>query len=367
MRIWQQLLAVLVIGALGTGGYYAWRLYIAPAEETSEAPQASREIAVEVGEAAYRTMRRTVEAVGTSRARQSIEIVALASGRVEEVAFRPGQHVDAGDVLVRLDDDIERANLAEAEARSTEQTQALARVEQLRGTNAVAPSSLEQAAAAKAAADAEVDRSRRRLADRVIRAPFAGVVGLSDIDLGARVDDQTVLTTLDDLTEVEVQFSLPETLFGGIAVDQPISAQSAAFPDKAFAGKVAHIDSRVDPVSRAFKVRAVVPNPEEVLPAGMFMSLTLTLSEADELVVPEEAIVLQAANAYVFVVDQGRATRRPVATGQRHDGVVAVVSGLEAGEVVVIRGLQRIRDGSTVRILGEPAAASPTAEPEEGT
>jgi membrane fusion protein (multidrug efflux system) len=288
---------------------------------------------------------------------------------VIEIAFAPGQQVEAGELLVRLDDDIERADLTEAEAKRVEQQQAVERVSQLQRTNAAAMATLEQVTAAKAAADAEVDRARRRLADRVIRAPFAGVVGLTDIDLGARVDNETVLTTLDDISEVEIQFSLPETLFAEIAPGQPISARSAAFAERTFAGSVGSIDTRIDPVGRAFKVRAVIPNPEGVLPSGMFMSLTLTLSEAQALMVPEAAIVVQAAETYVFVAENGRATRRIVVTGQRRDGAVAVVSGLDAGEVVLVRGLQRVRDGAPIKIVGgaaPEASAEAAAAPSTG-
>jgi membrane fusion protein (multidrug efflux system) len=356
MRIWKQLLLILVLAGLAVGGYEGYRTHFAPREEERSERKGSREIPVEVGQAERRILQRNVEAVGTTRARRSVEIVPLASGRVIEVAFRPGQHVGAGDVLLRLDDDIERANLAEAEALLVEQEQAVERGARLQLSNSIARATIEQITAAKAAADAAVDRARRRLADRVIRAPFAGVVGLSDVDVGARIDDDTVVTTLDDLNEVEIQFSLPETLFAEIASGQTISARSAAFPDRTFVGRVAHIDSRIDPVSRSFKARALVPNPDGLLPSGMFMSLTLTLSESEALVVPEEAIVVQAADTFVFVVEDGRAVRRAVTTGQRREGVVAVASGLEQGEVVVTRGLQRVRDGAAVKTIDDVAA-----------
>lgn len=367
MSIWKQLLVLLVIATAAAGGYYTYNSFLATHEEQAGGSGLDRAVPVEIGHAGIRTMRRTVEAVGTTRARQSIEIVSLASGRVEEITFRPGQQVKAGDVLVRLDDDIERADLTEAQAQSVEQTQALERTRQLRGTNAVSLSTLEQTEAAKAAADAAVDRAERRLEDRAIHAPFAGIVGLSEIDVGARVDDDVVLTTLDDLTAVIVQFSLPETLYAEIGIEQPIQARSAAFSDRVFDGKVTHIDSRIDPVSRAFKVRATVPNPGGLLPGGMFMSLTLTLSEDELLVIPEESIVVQAADTFVFLVENNRAVRRPVVTGQRRDGVVSVVSGLADGDAVVIRGLQRVRNGSTVTILAGSEGTDRGSAVEEGS
>jgi membrane fusion protein, multidrug efflux system len=152
-----------------------------------------------------------MEAVGTSLARQSIEMVALASGRVQEIAFEPGQKVAAGDVLVRLDDEIERADLDEAEATLNETTLALERAETLREQNAVSQAALDEARSRKAIAEAELDRATRRLADRTVRAPFDGIVGLRQVDAGARVSDTTVITTLDDLSEIEIEFSVSET------------------------------------------------------------------------------------------------------------------------------------------------------------
>ncbi|MBK0399435.1 efflux RND transporter periplasmic adaptor subunit [Limibaculum sp. M0105] len=351
--IWKQFLVLVLLGIVGAGGYEAYRTHLA-SETAASTSAGNREVPVEVALVERRRLSRTVEAVGSTRARQSIEIVPLASGRVEEIAFTPGQKVAAGQVLVRLDSDIERANLAEAEALLVEKDQAIERTRRLQRTNAVALAALEQVTAERAAAEAAVERTRRRLSDRVIRAPFSGVVGLTDVDLGARVDDETVLTTLDDLSEVEVEFSLPETLFSEIAAAQLVSARSAAFPRRIFHGRVAAIGSRIDAVSRSFRVRAIIPNPEGVLPSGMFMSLTLTLAEAEALVVPEEAVLVQAADTFVFVVEDGRAVRRKIVSGQRQDGLIAVTDGLTGEEAVVTRGLQRIRDGAQVRVLGDP-------------
>lgn len=357
MRVWKQILVVILLAGAGAGGYWAYDAWLQPAEaEIQEAGPPV--ITVEIATAEMTTLAATVEAVGTTRASRSVQIVPLAAGRVVEVYFRSGKQVEAGDLLVRLDDDIERANLIEAEAILVQERQAVERVRQLRKSNAVALAQLEQATARFAAAGAAAERAKKRLADREIRAPFAGVVGLTYIDPGARVEEGTVITTIDDLSELEVEFSLPETLFARIHVDQAVSATSAAFPDRRFAGRVSAIGTRVDPVSRSFPVRAVIPNPENTLPAGMFMFLTLVLSESEAIVVPEEAVIAQAADTYVYVVNGGKAERRSVMTGQRQDGVIAILDGVSAGEPVVIHGLQRLNDGSLINVLNEPATAA---------
>ena len=366
MPVWKQLLVLLLLAGLCFGAYEAYRAYLAPPAGAVEDDGAPQLVSVETAAAERRRLARTVEAVGTTRARRSVEIVPLAPGRVVAVNFRPGRRVAAGDVLVELDADIERADLAEAEAVLAERRQAVERARTLQASNAVARAQLDQVIAQVAAAAAARDRARRRLADREIRAPFSGVVGLTDIDPGARVEEGEAITTIDDLSEVEIEFSLPEMLFAEIDAGQAVAARSAAFPGHSFAGRVSAIDTRVDQVSRAFRVRAVIPNPEGALPAGMFMFLTLVLSEDEAVTVPEEAVIAQAAEIYVWVVEDGRAVRRSVTTGQRQDGRVAILEGVAEGEAVVVRGTQRLRDGAAVKVLNEPATAAAPA-PGDGT
>lgn len=354
MTIWKQLLIVCLLAAAGYGGYTYYQHRTASAEDESS-PRPARPVLVETALAETQTLVQSVEAVGTTRALRSISIVPLVSGRIVSLEITPGQAVEAGDVLAQLDDRIAQADLAEAQARLTEQKQVLKRVEQLRQTNAVSQASLDEATARLAEATAQLDRMEQQLEDRTIRAPFSGIIGLNEIDLGARVDEGETLTRLDDLSQVIIEFSLPETLFADIALGQSVSARSAAFPSRAFTGTVSAIDTRIDPTSRAFRARATVPNPDGTLPAGMFMSLTLVLDENDALVVPEEAIVFEAASTYVFVIKDDVAVRRTVKTGQRQSGIVAIADGLKNGEEVVIRGLKRVRDGSDIN-RPEPAS-----------
>ncbi|MRU14076.1 efflux RND transporter periplasmic adaptor subunit [Roseovarius sp. A21] len=340
------------MAATGYGAYEGYLRYTANEDASiDDQSKPTRAATVEVASVEMRTLSQTVEAVGTSRAKQSVEIVPETDGRIVELAITPGARAAKGAVLVRLDDTIARADLVEAEARLTEREQALSRITQLRRTNAVSVATLEEATARLAEARAQLDRARQRLAERTILAPFDGVVGLAEVDEGARVSAGTVITRLDDLSEVEVEFALPETLFAQIETGQTVTARSAAFPGQSFNGRIAAVDSRIDPVSRAFRARAVIPNPDGTLPSGMFMSLDLTISQAEHLVVPEEAIIFQAAQTYVFGLDGDTAHRIGVKTGARRDGMVAVLDGLEAGTQVVVRGLHRVRDGGKVKVL----------------
>jgi membrane fusion protein (multidrug efflux system) len=349
----------VILAGLGWGGYEGYHRYYAPkAGEAQAERRGGGPALVELATAETRVMSEIVEAVGTTRARQSVDIVPEAAGRIEALDFAPGQQVEKGAVLVRLDDAVARADLAEAMARLRERERVLERVTQLRGSNAVAEATLEDAVARLAEAQADLERSGQALAQRTIKAPFAGTVGLSEVDRGARVAAGTFITRLDDLSVVELEFSLPETLFARITTGQPVVAQSIAFPGRTFEGRIEAVDSRIDPVSRAFRTRAVIPNPDGTLPAGMFMSLDLTLAQAERVVVPEEALIYQAAQVYVFVAEEGKARRVAVTTGQRRDGVVAVLEGIEAGAPVIIRGLHRVRDGGEVKPLDAPATGA---------
>lgn len=350
MSVFKQIVVLSLLAAVGYGGYTFYVAQTTPstAETKKSAPKV---VVVETAHAESRVIAQTVEAVGTTRARQSIEIEPLTDGRVAEIYIEAGAQVDQGAVLVKLDDRVARADLAEAEARLTEQKQILARIERLRSTNAVALATLEEATARLAEAEAQLERARKGLADRTIMAPFSGVVGLPEVDIGAQLEQGDAIARLDDLSEVELEFALPETLFAQVRPGLGVVARAAAFPDQLFAGEIAAVDSRIDPVSRSFRARAVIPNPEGVLPAGMFMSLTLTLSEHETLTVPEEAVIFEAADVFVFRIEpDSTASRVRVQTGLRRDGQIAIIVGLTVGDEVAVRGHQRLNDGSTVRV-----------------
>ena len=246
--------------ALAAGGFFYHRSQGDGEAEAAVEPGPDA-VPVEVAAAEAGTMRERIEAVGTTLARQAVDIVPLSSGRVARSRSRPGEQVEAGAVLVRLDDEVERAEVAEAEAALREAELALERAQKLRTNNTVAQATVDELKAAYRR-QARLDGARKQLADRTVRAPFAGIVGMRRVDVGARVDDDTVLTTLDDLAEVEVEFSVPEIFFGRVRPGQPVSATSVAFPAATFSGRVATIDSRIGQVSRAFRVRAVLPNPD---------------------------------------------------------------------------------------------------------
>ena len=358
MPVWKQLLIICILAAASYGGFEAWNIHFNPPVDNADGNRKTRPVIVETGFATIETLEKTIEAAGTTRAIQSVDIVPESDGRIIEMAITAGSHVEAGAMLARLDSVIEEAHLSEAMAKVEEQTKALDRMKRLRQTNSIAEVKFDETVARLTEAEAQLDRARQGLAERTIKAPFGGIVGLPEINAGSRVSEGDVIARLDDLSKVEIEFSLPETLYSSAKKGQLIFARSTAFSDITFEGKIEAIDSRIDSLSRSFRVRAILPNPNGLLPAGMFMSLQVILSREKALMIPEEAIVFQAAQSYVFLVDGKKATRIPVAIGERQEGLIVVLDGLEAGEEIVLKGLQRLRDGSAIIVQGNQIAGT---------
>jgi len=289
-----------------------------------------------------------VEALGTLRANEAVDITAKVGNQVTAVRFTEGQRVTTGQVLVELDGAQARADLAAAAAALAESRSAFNRSRDLYTRQALSQSQLEQIEATLKGNEARVDSARARVADTVIRAPFAGRVGLRRISVGSLISPGTVITTLDDTSVMKLDFDVPELFLSILESGLTVAANSVAYPDQDFLGRVSSVDSRVDPVSRSVTVRAELPNDEGLLKPGMFMTVRLSREPAPALVVPEAAIVPERGKVYVFAVVDGRAERREVQVGRREPGRVELLAGVEEGERVVVEGTQKVRDGSAV-------------------
>jgi membrane fusion protein (multidrug efflux system) len=292
-----------------------------------------------------------IEALGNARANESIEVTAKVSNLVHAVRFEEGQQVRQGQVLIELDGDQERADLAVANAALTESASQLKRSRELHATKVLSDQQIEQIQATHEANLARAAAARARLDDTVVRAPFAGRVGLRRVSVGSLVTPGTVITTLDDTSSIKLDFTVPETAVAALKPGLAIEARSVAFPGRTFSGRVASVDSRVDPQTRSVTVRAEVPNEDAMLKPGMFLNVSLARGATDVLVVPEEALLPEQGDVFVFVVRDGSATKRRIQTGARHVGSVQVLAGLESGELVVIEGTQKLRDGATVEVV----------------
>lgn len=300
-----------------------------------------------------------IEAVGTARANEAVEVTSKASNTVTAIRFEEGDRVRKGEVLVELDSAEVRATLAEAEATLAESQNQFKRSRDLYTKQALSVSQLDLIEATLKANQARVDVAKARLADTIIRASFDGNTGFRRVSVGSLVSPGTVITTLDDATIIKLDFTVPETYIHVLEKNLLVQAATAGLPGREFHGKVTHLDSRVDPVSRSIAVRAELPNPKGELRPGMFMTVRLQGEVAPALLVPEGAIVPEQGHVFVFVVEEGVALRREVKLGKRRPGEVEIVNGLKEHERVVVEGTQNLRDGLAVR---EQQAQAPTEQ-----
>lgn len=298
-----------------------------------------------------------IEALGTARAYESVTIQPRVSSLIERVAFEEGQIVSAGDLIVELENSEIVAGLALAEASLSESRSLYNRSRSLADTQAISASNLEQLIAQVQVDEAQVEAAKARLENTIIRAPFSGRVGLRRVSPGSFVNTSTVITTLDDVSKIKLDFSVPEAFLTSVSEGMDIKAHSLVYPDRVFGGVVASVDTRLDPVSRAIQVRAVIPNSDGALKPGMFLTVDLQLDRGEVLLAPEQAIVPEGTRQYVFAVSDGIAEKREVILGRRIPGFVVIHRGLESGDSVVTEGTHKVRDGSAVDILDQDRMA----------
>lgn len=300
-----------------------------------------------------------VEALGTARAAEAVDLTAKTSNTVTAIRFREGARVARGAVLVELDSAQLRAELAAAEAAQAESRSQYNRSRELATARVLSTAQLEQIEATLKANEARVAAARARLEDTIIRAPFSGRTGLRNVSLGSLVTPGTVITTLDDTRSLRLDFTVPEALLSVVRPGQAVETTSIAFPGRTFRGTVESVDSRVDVATRSFTARARLPNPDDVLKPGMLLTVRLQGREAQSLVVPEQALVPEQGELYVYVVRDGKAEKRAIRLRSRLAGEVVVGEGLLAGERIVTEGTLRLRPGATVIESGNPAPRQP--------
>ncbi len=301
-----------------------------------------------------------VEALGTAKANESVNITAKTANRIVSIRFTEGQQVRKGDVLLELDGVEASADLAVAEAALADTRSQYKRSTELFATKALSQAQMDQIQSTLRQNEARVSAAQGRMNETIIRAPFSGRVGLRNVSVGSYVTPAAVITTLDDTSVIKLDFSVPETYLTMLANGLEIEATSTAYPGVQFSGKVASIDSRIDPVSRSVIVRGNIDNRDSRLKPGMFMTVRLLRAEDRALTLPEQALVPEADRQFVFVVRDGEVKKTEITVGRRRPGEVEVLKGLKGGDVVVTEGTQKLVDGTKVRLEGEePQAAGP--------
>ena len=259
--------------------------------------------------------------------------------------------VQLAEVEVRI------AEIRVREAQSQNVQQLYDRAIRLSATKNIPEARVEELAAELKAAEAVVQSgkanlrvAREHLVKRRIVAPFSGRVGIRRVSPGTLIEPNDPIVTLDDISLVKLDFQIPEGSLSNIRVGQEINASTAAFPGRVFFGTVSSVDTRVDSVTRAVDVRAVISNEDQALKPGMFLLVELGIDErADAVVIPEQAVVSDGTSSYVYVVVNGEAIRRPIVVGERMPGEVEIMEGVASGEAVIIGGVQKVRDGAKVK------------------
>jgi membrane fusion protein (multidrug efflux system) len=304
---------------------------------------------VETAVAQHDTVVDAISATGEVEPVQQIELRPDIEGRVTEIMVREGLEVQAGQPLVRIDDQELKAQVARAEADRDLAGQALARARQLMEQNASSAADLERADATARSSQAELDLLSVRLARTTVRAPFAGVVGQRYVSLGDYVTTGDKLMSLQTVNPQRIAFAVPERYSTRLGRGQTVAFRVASLPGQDFQGSVDFVDPVVQLPGRTILVKALVPNGRRQLQAGMFVETRLaTAVRPQAVVVPEDAIVPLQRAYFVWVVTEGKASRRQVGIGVRSPGFVEITSGVDAGEQVVVGGQERLAEGGSV-------------------
>jgi membrane fusion protein (multidrug efflux system) len=302
----------------------------------------------------------SIPLVGSIAANEAIEVRSETDGLISLLPFEEGQRVAKDDLLVALDDSKLAAALQEAEANQKLAEANFARARQLAADKLISGQEYDQTAALFTVNQATVELRRRQLRDTRIHAPFSGTVGTRLVSPGQVISRSTLITSLVDLDSVKVEMNVPERYLSQIRTGQSIRFRVDAHPSDTFTGEVFFIAPQLDPATRTALVKALVPNPDGKLRAGMFAKLDLTVQLRDKaLVIPEAALISNGQILSVFIVTpQTNALLRTVEVGIRLSGRAEIVSGLTHGETVIVEGLQKLFPGAPVR-LAPPEAAAP--------
>jgi RND family efflux transporter MFP subunit len=308
------------------------------------------------------TINDRLSAIGSGRAASSVVITPFVSGRLTEVAVTSGSMVQAGDVIARLDSGaeeiaVDRARIALDDARARQE-----RVAALRTSNTASAVQVTEAELAVRNAELGLRDAELSLERRNVVAPISGVVGIIPVSRGGYVTPQSEIATIDDRSEILVDFTVPERFSGAVAIGEPLEATSAARPGEVFNGTVSAIDNRIDAASRTLRVQARITNPGDTLRAGMSFGVSMQFPGDRFPSVNPLAIQWGTEGAFIWTVNEGIARRVPVRIIQRNTDTVLVDAAIAEGVMVVTEGIHVVRDGAPVSIVGAAPPAVSEAE-----
>lgn len=301
-----------------------------------------------------------LQVLGVAKGRESVTLTSNTAEMIQAVHFRPGDQVRRGQVLVELKRDEEEADILEAQSDLSLAKLNADRWAELGSRGFAAKQQVEQYQAAYARAKATLEAAKSRSGDRVIRAPFSGVVGLTDIAPGALISPGTAIATLDDLSVIRVDFDVPDRYIAIVREGGAIVATNDAYPGERYNGRIAKLDTRIDERSRAIKARAEFPNPGGRLKPGMMMRVGIDRGTRTGVAAPESAVNFSGGQAYVYLIgrrgDKTFAQQHPVIVGLSDCGYIEIREGLKPGDTLILDGLNRIQPNQDVTIVAGPGA-----------
>jgi RND family efflux transporter MFP subunit len=291
-----------------------------------------------------------IQAIGTARARLSVTMFPAASGEIVAFPVESGQRIKKNDVVMRLDARDAQLQVRVADTRVKEAENTLERSRRLRDNNVRSKANVEDAEVILERAKLELAQAREALADRTMRAPFDGIVGIPEVEIGDRVTTASKIITIDDRSTLLAEFEVAERNLSRLKIDMPVTARTPSFRDRDIDGHIIRIDSRVDPISRTVRVRAEFHNEDDSLRPGMSFFVNLDLPGQLFVSVPELALQWQNGESFVWRITDGKSQRIPVISKRRLNNKVLIEGDLKPGDVVVVEGVQRLRNGREVAI-----------------
>ncbi|MBL8518883.1 MAG: efflux RND transporter periplasmic adaptor subunit [Betaproteobacteria bacterium] len=363
--------STLVAVSLGAGYWFGRSQSKAPSQTGAPANQTQAKpggpppgIAVEATKVASIQLPQSISAVGTLRSEEAVVLRPEVPGRIAEITFKEGQRVEKGQVLIKLDSTVQRAELEQAKANLFLNKSKLDRALDLQKKGFISSQAKDEAENNYRVSRAAADLAEARLAKLELRAPFSGIAGLRLVSVGDYVKDGQDLVNIEEVDPLKVDFRVPEIYLRQIAVGQALQLGADAFPNQAFEGKVFAINPLVDANGRSIVIRALVKNAGNRMRPGMFARVRLIVGGVqDSLVIPEQALIPVGDDLFVFKVVDNKAQRAKIDIGQRRQALVEVVRGLAKDEVVVTAGHQKIREGSVVKAQFVPPAGNAVAAP----
>ena len=346
---------ILVAGL--AAGVALWHYFSSANEDSSNNPRERQSAPVKVITQSVLTTEnnRIFEAVGTGRARLSVQIYPAVTDEVTEILFNAQDRVEKGQILIRLEDEEERLAVDLAQVQIEDARGLLGRYENAVLEGAVPESEVDSARADFKAAEVALKQARLAVAERQIRAPFDGIVGIPNVDIGERIGPDTMITSLDNRSLIYVDFEIPEALAGVINISSGdalnIVATTPAYPNQEFTGVIAAQESRIDPERRTMTVRAHIDNEQDLLRPGMSFDIVWTIPGQSYPTVPEIAVQWEREGSYVWLVKDGIAVKAPATIVARRDGNVLVEGAVQMNDTVVIEGVQRLRPDQAVEAL----------------